>query len=102
MGGGWSAEVKIPTSVAQNSTVHSVALDHSTQTIVNLNVTTVSLVAILGLLFSVFLCVIYAFIKSSHATHNQRINTLASLSGFGPHHLSSGNRQEETNTESQV
>ena len=83
MGGGWSAQVRIPTNVAHNSTVTTSSLDHSTQVINTVNISTLSLVSVLGFLGFLFLVIIYSYMRASHHLHHTRISNLARLTGFG-------------------
>lgn len=78
-----------------NSSSESSYVKDSINTVVNVTITSGAalLVGIIILLVAVY-C-LHKLLKSSHKIHAQRINTLASLTGFGHEHLKKEEEYQE-------
>ena len=81
-------------SASNNSSSESTYVKDSINTVVNITVTSGAAILVGLLILLVAVYCLHKLLKSHHRLHSQRINTLASLTGFGNEHLKE--EQEES------
>lgn len=83
---GISPGVQTP-SATNNSSAETTFIKDSIHTVVQITVTSGTALLIGFLILLVIVVVLHRIIKSHHHVHSRRLNTLASLTGYGEEHV---------------
>ena len=87
--------IQVP-SATNNSSSESTFIKDSINTVIHVTITSGTILLIGFLILAVIVLILHHLVKTHHRVHGQRLNTLASLTGFGKEHVGEG--EEETSS----